>query len=164
MFKSKDDMFSDRAPLFLYQTRLGAAHALVQMAANIFGPSEKMPLFKFRNAVTEMVDMIIAPDGTPFERERLDQAIVDLTSMRTVARRQIEILRDLQQLFGNLGRKQDRPQYGNALQIPFLEEQPEQIKAVDKLLVVLVKEREELDEELAVWAADLTALRNLVGY
>lgn len=169
IFRSKDDQYSNRAPLFPYQKRMAASQALVHMISNLLTSSENEALKTFRLKVNDL-ELKLEDDSTDAnirnEAFKLyGSYIKDVSTMIRIVRSQIGYLEDLKQIFENSYDSkrltgEPRP-HRNSYPIPLLRKQPEQLEDVLKSLTAVIAERERFYKELRILVKDLELAKTL---
>ncbi|KAL0631447.1 hypothetical protein Q9L58_009692 [Maublancomyces gigas] len=161
IFRSKDDKYNNRAPLFLYQQRVGAFQGLMHMISNIITLSEQEALENLRQKITEWE--LSRESGSPVPITQLGSYQTDLYTMIQVVLSQTKYLEDLRQIFQTSYHSDfnDRPQW-NKFKIPYIGDHKEQIRCTIKSITAIVADREKLLKDLRELGKDLKLLRVLV--
>ncbi|KAL0640311.1 hypothetical protein Q9L58_000591 [Maublancomyces gigas] len=161
MFRSAEDKHSDPVmtkrrpqPLFPDQHRTGAFHALVQMISNIFTSSRKRSLNFFLEKIAkgefDTQHRIYNNDNTVVQT--LDSLVIDLITLKSIVKSQVEILEDLQDIYENTTRTpaQGNCHNKNVVKIPVLQKAVEEIPFAVVTIEAVVRERKKYQEKLDV--------------
>ncbi|RPB16297.1 hypothetical protein P167DRAFT_312631 [Morchella conica CCBAS932] len=163
IFKSADDQLSDlypQPPLYPHQEKIGAFNALVHTISNTLERSENIVLDTYRAKISELefcYQSLINKDMDDLARA-VEKVAIQISTINSVVQSQIQILKDLREIFRlSIGLASRRPQGAN-LQIPIMSDQKEQVRAAERSLSFVIKDRYRFSKTLDALSKDVKSL------
>ncbi|KAI5845218.1 hypothetical protein DFP73DRAFT_594349 [Morchella snyderi] len=175
-------------PLYPHQEKIGAFNALVHVISNTLERSENIVLDTYRAKVSELEfcyqslinkDMDVSDDENRedvssyhranFEAKQftknskdlvraVEKVVIQISTISSVVQSQIQILKDLREIFRlSIGLASRRPQGAN-LQIPIMSDQKEQVRAAERSLSFVIKDRYRFSKTLDALTKDVKSL------
>lgn len=92
-----------------------------------------------------------------------EKAVIEISTMTNIVRSQIQILRELREIFQISINSRSRRSHGGTVRIPVMSDQREQIRAAESTLGAIIQERETFSEKLDILFKDVKKTQKSVG-